>query len=430
MKCHLTTRLGRMGPPLGATAVLLVLAGSASAQSPPAFLGEWGSLGSGDGSFNFPTGIAADSSGNVYVADRLNHRVQKFDSSGAFLAKWGSAGSGPGQFASPSDVAVDGGGNVYIVEAGNNRVQKFDSSGTYLTSWGSPGSGPGQFSGPEGIGADTSGNVYVADTANNRIQRFDSSGTYLLEWASGTGSAGCPGGNVCDSPRGVAPDNMGNVYVVSFNSRVQKFDASGGFSGVIWGAASTIRFPEGLAVDATGNVYVAVTGFEEIQKYDGLGNTLLEWGSLGTGNGEFNDPYGVAVDSSGNVYVADTRNNRIQKFGALEVGIDIKPGSEPNCFNINGHGVIPVAVLGSPTFDVLAIDTATLMFDGLVVRVRGKKGPLCSLEETDGDGYTDLVCHFEDETENWIGGGSTGTVTGQLLDGTPIHGSDSVCVVP
>ncbi len=112
------------------------------------------------------------------------------------------------------------------------------------------------------------------------------------------------------------------------------------------------------------------------------------------------------------------------------VGIDIKPGSDPNCFNINGQGVVPVSILGSSDFDVSEIDALSLTFDGLAVRVRGKRGPLCSQEDSNGDGYPDLVCHFEDDAEYWAGGGDTGTVTGVLYDGTEFEGSDSICIVP
>ena len=115
----------------------------------------------------------------------------------------------------------------------------------------------------------------------------------------------------------------------------------------------------------------------------------------------------------------------------LEVEIDIKPGSGPNCFNINGHGVIPVAILGSATFDVLDIDNTTLLFDGLKVRVRAKKGPLCNVEDVSGDLIPDLVCPFEDDPMNWIAAiSTTATVTGTLLDGTSFEGTDSICVVP
>jgi len=109
---------------------------------------------------------------------------------------------------------------------------------------------------------------------------------------------------------------------------------------------------------------------------------------------------------------------------------DIKPGSDPNCFNVNSHGVIPTAILGSAEFDVGEIDPLSLTFDGLAVRVRGKRGPLCSEEDSNTDGYMDLVCQFEDDAEYWIGGGDTGTVTGVLFDGTEFEGTDSICVVP
>ena len=82
-------------------------------------------MGSGDGQFNYPYGVAVDSSGNVYVADTDNHRIQKFDSSGGFITKWGSYGSGDGQFDYPSGVAVDSSGNVYVADGWNYHVQKF-----------------------------------------------------------------------------------------------------------------------------------------------------------------------------------------------------------------------------------------------------------------------------------------------------------------
>lgn len=114
----------------------------------------------------------------------------------------------------------------------------------------------------------------------------------------------------------------------------------------------------------------------------------------------------------------------------LQVAIDIKPGSDPNCFNVNGHGVIPVAILGSDTFDVTNIDYTSLLFGGLEVRIRGKKGPLCGMEDSNGDAYLDLVCHFEDDADNWSPGSESATLTGVLLDGNEFAGTDSICVVP
>jgi len=128
-----------------------------------------GISGNGDGQFNNPNGVAVDS-GDVYVADSDNHRIQKFDSSGTFLTKWGISGNGDGEFSVPRGVAVDS-GDVYVADSNNNRIQKFDSSGTFLTKWGISGAGDGEFSFPIGIAADF-GNVYVGDTLNDRIQKF------------------------------------------------------------------------------------------------------------------------------------------------------------------------------------------------------------------------------------------------------------------
>lgn len=126
----------------------------------------------------------------------------------------------------------------------------------------------------------------------------------------------------------------------------------------------------------------------------------------------------------------------------IHVTIDIKPGSYPNCFNINGHGVIPVAILGNADFDVTSIDSSTLSFAGLSVRVRGNKGALCHIEDVSGDfsnpnglpdGYLDLVCQFEDDPDEWVIGDDEAELTGNLLPefgGIPINGSDSICVKP
>ena len=115
---------------------------------------------------------------------------------------------------------------------------------------------------------------------------------------------------------------------------------------------------------------------------------------------------------------------------AQEVDIDIKPGSDPNCLNINGHGVIPVAILGDAELDVADIDQSSLSFSGLSVRIRGNKFPQCNVDDANGDAYLDLVCHFEDDSSAWVEGGDQATLEASLLDGTPIRGTDSVCMVP
>lgn len=126
----------------------------------------------------------------------------------------------------------------------------------------------------------------------------------------------------------------------------------------------------------------------------------------------------------------------------IEITIDIKPGSYPNCFNINGHGVIPVAILGSADFDVTQVDLSSLEFAGLEVRVKGNETPQCSYEDVSGDftspegapdGYLDLVCQFVDNPAAWLPNNGTATLTGNLKEehgGTPITGTDELCIVP
>jgi DNA-binding beta-propeller fold protein YncE len=136
------------------------------------FVNQWGSSGSGDGQFSNPSGIAIDSSGNVYVSDSNNDRVQKFDSNGFFIKKWGSSGSGDGQFSNPHGIAIDSSGNVYVADSGNKRIQKFNSDGNIIITWGIAGKVSGQFLNPINIAADSFGHLYVVDEGNNRIEVF------------------------------------------------------------------------------------------------------------------------------------------------------------------------------------------------------------------------------------------------------------------
>jgi hypothetical protein len=114
----------------------------------------------------------------------------------------------------------------------------------------------------------------------------------------------------------------------------------------------------------------------------------------------------------------------------LYVDIDIKPGSYPNSFNIDGNGVVPVAILGSPHFDVAQIDQTTLDFAGLAARVKGNGQPQCSIEDTNGDGFDDLVCQFVDDASLWSPGEDEATLSGLLLDGTYFEGSDTINILP
>lgn len=115
----------------------------------------------------------------------------------------------------------------------------------------------------------------------------------------------------------------------------------------------------------------------------------------------------------------------------IEVTVDIKPGSDPNCINNDDHGVIPIAILGSASFDVTQIDPATVSLDSLAVKAVGKSNKLLAhIEDVNSDGFDDLVLQIQDGDGAFLGGSGTATVTGNLFDGTAIEGTDSLCIVP
>ncbi len=368
----------------------------------------WGSVGSGNGQFNTPIGVAVDAAGNVYVTEEVNQRIQKFDSNGNFLLKWGNSGSGNGQFHDPLGIAVDAMGNVYVADTENNRIQKFDANGNFLLKWGGGGIGNGQFNQPIDIAVDVVGNVYVADFSNHRIQKFDSNGNFLLKW----GSFGSGNGEF-NRPSGVAVDTIGNVYAVDrLNYRVEKFDANGNFI-LKWGNQGVgdgqFSLPERVAVDAMGNVYVSERNSYRIQKFDANGNFLLKWGNSNT----FFPPWGVAVDMAGHVYVVDAGDYRMQKFS---VPSSPTANAGPDQTLATTGGPIPVMLNGSgssPSGGPLTYEWRkgmTVLGSGATLNVNLPAGThTITLVVTDQCGfpaYDTVVIKIGVETP--IGGGSVG----------------------
>lgn len=114
----------------------------------------------------------------------------------------------------------------------------------------------------------------------------------------------------------------------------------------------------------------------------------------------------------------------------LSVEIDIKPGDDLNCINNDGHGVIPVAILTTNSFDASTVDPFTVALDGATAQVKGKSGNAGSLEDVDSDGDLDLVVQIDDVDGTYLAGTIVATLTGSTYDGTPIEGTDSICIVP
>jgi sugar lactone lactonase YvrE len=281
----------------------------------PSYSSSFGAAGSGSGQFAHPAGVATDSKGNTWVVDENNKRVEKFNEAGQYSSSFGSSGSGNGQFGRPTDVAVDAKGNLWVTDAGNNRVEEFNESGAYLSQFGSTGSGNGQFSGPESIAIDAKGNIWVADTYNGRVQEFNGEGKFIKV----VGSHGTGQGQLSE-PTGIAIGPGGSVWVADWgNQRVVEFSESGEFLrqfGSEGTANGQFKHPDVVEVDSAGNVWVGDQSNARLQEFNEKGEFLAKLGSAGTGPGQFSFswPMGIAFDKQGNLLVADTGNNRVQKW--------------------------------------------------------------------------------------------------------------------
>jgi DNA-binding beta-propeller fold protein YncE len=265
-----------------------------------------------------PRLLSADHQGNQYIADLGGNCLVEFNSQGTVvqtIAATPGPGSGPGQFNSPYSTAIDpASGNIYVADEGNNRIQVFGPTGGFLLQWGGYGPEPGNFAGTGGIAISLSGFVYVAEYYNSRVQKFTLQGGFVSSWGCSGNSPGCFHGLV-----GVAVAPSGNVYTTEFdNERIQKFDADGNNLGQ-WGGSGSgpgqFSYPTGIWVDGAGYVYVVDQNNDRVQKFDSNGNFLAQFGGAGSGDGQLLSPQGVAgVNLNGNVFVTDLGNNRVEKF--------------------------------------------------------------------------------------------------------------------
>ncbi len=309
-------------------------------------------------SFHFPTGIATDGAGNVYVADNLNHTIRKITPAGVVTTLAGTAGAFGSTdatgaaarfdfsefgFQVDSAVATDSAGNVYAADYFNNTIRKITPAGVVTTLAGTTGvlgstdatGVAASFRGPAGVATDSAGNVYVADSTNSAIRKITPSGvvTTLAGMARVSGSTDGAGAAArFNLPGGVATDSAGNIYVGD-SSAIRKITPAGvvstlaGTAGVIGsadgiGAAASFNFQGGVATDGAGNVYVADSSNHTIRKITPAGVVTTLAGTAGlTGSTDatgaaarFSFPIGIAADIAGNVYVADFLNHTIRKI--------------------------------------------------------------------------------------------------------------------
>ena len=335
-----------------------------------------------------PSGVAVDGAGNLFIADTDNHRIRKVNAAGVISTVAGTEERGDGgpavdaRLRNPSGVAADGTGNLFIADTDNHQIRKVDAAGTITTIAGSGETGffGGAFGGdggpaiqaaldrPSGVAADGAGNLFIADMDNHRIRKVDPAGVIsTVAGTRGFGSGG-DGGPAVDArlrnPSGVAVDGAGNLFIADMdNHRIRKVDSAG----VISTVAGTGEFfggfggdggpaiqadldrPSGVAVDGAGNLFIADMGNHRIRKVDAAGTitTVAGAGEFGFGRGGFggdggpaidarlNRPYGVAVDGAGNLFIADMGNHRIRKVDAAGV---ISTVAGTGVFGFGGDG--------------------------------------------------------------------------------------------
>jgi sugar lactone lactonase YvrE len=307
---------------------------------------------------NKPLGAALDSSGNLYIADSENCRVRKVSSSGIITTVAGngfvtfSGDGGPAvlaQLKNPIAVAVDTAGNLFITDEANRRIRKVSASGIITTvagngNWGISGDGGPATSAmltPFGIAVDSAGNLFIVDNNAYRIRKVSASG--IITTVVGYGYSGFKGDGgpatsaQLQNPFGLAVDSAGNLFIAdTMNRRIRKVSSgiittvvgngmqgNGGDGGPA--TSAQLNYPVGVAVDSTGNLFIADAWCPCIRKVSpsGIITTVAGNGSTGYGgdggpatSAQLQSPFGIAVDTAGNLFIADTDGHRIRQVSS------------------------------------------------------------------------------------------------------------------
>ncbi|HZU12232.1 MAG TPA: NHL repeat-containing protein, partial [Chloroflexota bacterium] len=293
-------------------------------------------------------GIAADSTGRVYLAD--GRHVQVYSTAGKLLSRWGGGGTAPGQLAAPAGIAAGPQGNVFVADTGNNRVQKFSTNGRVIAVWSRP------FRRPAGIAVDGGGNILVADTGNNRLLELSPAGHIVAAWTTA-------GGVPFSAPRGVAVGRNETIYLADTgNHRILRLAPQAATFVTLFPTGPWVK-PVSLAVDREGRVYVGemqdvthATGAVLVQALTPAGKPIPSWrpsrGPL------WYSQTGVAVDARGDVFATDSDSYRAGNFGVWEYS---RTGRLLRRWGPAGNGPgefdFPQAVSSGPGGTVFAADT-------------------------------------------------------------------------
>lgn len=346
--------------------------------------------GSADGtgasaSFSFPTGITTDATGNIYVSDQGSHLIRKITPAGVVstIAGSGVAGEkdGTGKQASfnfPNGMIIDAAGNIIVGDEEGTTIRKVTQAGvvtTIVKKTTSVVNGDAKiatFNQPTGVVTDATGNIYVADAGNNLIRKITPAG--MVSTFAGTGSKGNDDGALTSasfsSPTGIAIDASGNFFVAdSANNLIRKISATGQVTSLPLfvasnGASGPLNYPTGVAVDSKGNIYYNNSYWNTLCQ---ISPTVISTYSVGNNPGPSNGmfffkSFGVAVDKDDNVYVADAGNSRICKVNPSEIETTVAGSVSLGNFPIAGfvNGTSSAASFNHPKG--IAVDGAGNMY--------------------------------------------------------------------
>lgn len=273
-----------------------------------------------------PFSVASDVRGNILVMDRPEkgrYRVSRFSATGEHLGIVLDCekGDGENQLKLPKGIAVDRSGNIYVPDSGNSRIQRFDAAGYPLGPIGSEGDGPGELEFPCDIEIDDVGALYVADTYNCRVQKLTPQGVQLLS-IGGDDEEQDKASPQLDEPLGLTVDSLRNIYVADTNNhRVIKYDRNGKVLltfGVKGDQRGELTEPCDIRVTDDGMIYVADMDNFRVQKYDAEGNFKAEF-KLGASSGLSDQGGDVAVDSEGMLVICDRNKHTVAKVELFDI---------------------------------------------------------------------------------------------------------------